>query len=64
MKDRETKQLRAVIIEKTDTETLQGFVKNRVTDTTMVYTDDHASYQGLKNHASVKEPVNGEIYKN
>lgn len=64
MKDRETKQVRAVVVENADKEPLQGFVKDRMTYKTVICTDDHASYQGFKNHASVKEYKNWEIYKN
>ena len=68
IKDRETKQVRAKVVEHTDKATLQGFVKANVKDGTKVYTDDARAYIGLENHESVKhsvsEYVNGQAHTN
>ena len=56
-KDRDTNQVTAKPIKRTDAGTLQGFVLGQVTPGAKVYTDDHGSYHGLKNHATVKHSV-------
>ena len=52
----------------TDRATLQGFVEDRIEDGAKVYTDEHASYRGLRNHEtvkhSVKEYVHGQAHTN
>ena len=57
-KDRDTKAVRAKVIEHTDSETLHGFVaEHAVTDAT-IYTDDAKAYNGLPyNHESVRHSV-------
>ena len=57
MKDRDTNQVTAMPIERTDAGTLQGFVLDQVEPGAKVYTDDHGGYHGLKNHATVKHSV-------
>lgn len=57
MKDRETNQVTAKPIERTDAPTLQGFVLGQVSKGATVYTDDHGGYHGLKNHEAVKHSV-------
>ena len=57
MKDRDTNQVTAMPIERTDASTLQGFVLGQVAPGAKVYTDDHGGYHGLKNHATVKHSV-------
>ena len=56
-KDRDTNQVTAMPIERTDAPTLQGFVLGQVAKDTKVYTDDHGGYHGLKNHQTVKHSV-------
>ena len=70
-KDRETGKIRAEVVEKTDAETLQGFVMDNVLFGTPLYTDDHKAYSGLEyvyDHETVKhsvgEYVNGQIHTN
>ena len=68
-RDRDTGQVNAQIVEKTDARNLQGFVIENVELGAMVYTDDHRSYIGLPyphvavNH-SVEEYVNGQAHTN
>lgn len=59
-KDRETGKVRAEVVEKTDAETLQGFVMDHVLFGTPLYTDDHKAYSGLEyvyDHGTVKHSV-------
>ena len=56
-KDRDTNQVTAMSIERTDAKTLQGFVLGQVTPEARVFTDDHGGYHGLKNHETVKHSV-------
>ena len=59
-KDRETNRVTAKVVEKTDTETLQGFVLDHVLFGTPLYTDDHKAYTGLEyiyDHETVKHSV-------
>ena len=57
MKDRDTNQVTATTIERTDAPTLQGFVLGQVAKGAHVYTDDHGGYRGLLNHQTVKHSV-------
>ena len=54
MKDRETNTVIAKPIEETDRFTLQGFVLEQIQPGAKVYTDEHAGYDRLPNHESVK----------
>lgn len=67
-KDRATNQVAAEVVEATDMETLQGFVNEHTDSESKVYTDDHASYDGLENHEAVKhsvgEYVRGQVHTN
>ena len=56
-KDRATNQVTARVVEGTDRETLQGFVKSHTRSGTKVYTDEAHAYDGLPNHESVKHSV-------
>ena len=47
VRDRETGQVSAEPVERTDRETLQGFVHSRTEPDTMVYTDEARAYIGL-----------------
>ena len=62
VKDRETNQVSVTVVTDTEGSTLRGFVAGRVSEDAMVYTDEHAGYRGLQNHASVKHGV-GEYVK-
>ena len=57
MKDRNTGKVSATPVERTNRETLQGFVTNRTAEDVMVYTDEHAAYRGLPNHETVRHSV-------
>ena len=57
MKHRESKQVTAKVVERTNAETLCGFVNARIADDTMVYTDDASAYNRLENHESVRHSV-------
>ena len=62
MKDRETNTVQAAVVERTNQETLQGFVNARKEDGAKVYSDEHGAYVGLENHEVVKHSV-GEYVK-
>ena len=68
MKDRETNQVNAEVVEFTDKATLQSFVLGRTEPGVKVYTDEAADYQGLLNHEAVKhsvrEYVHGQAHTN
>ena len=69
VKDRESNQVRAKVVERTDAETLQGFVTDNVKEDAEVYTDEATAYQGLPfRHRTVKhsvgEFVNGMAHTN
>ncbi len=68
-KDRKTNKVAAKTIERTDTETLHGFVADHAALNASVYTDDAASYQGLPfDHETVthslSEYVRGDVHTN
>ena len=62
MKDRDTNTVQATVVERTNQETLQGFVNTRKEDGAKVYTDEHGGYIGLENHEVVKHSA-GEYVK-
>ena len=62
MKDRDTNTVQAAVVERTNQETLQGFVNARKADGAKVYSDEHGGYIGLENHEVVKHSV-GEYVK-
>ena len=68
MKDRQTKQVQATVIEHTDRPTLSGFVNDRIVSGAKVYSDEHSGYDWIENHEivrhSVKEYVNGMAHTN
>ena len=69
MKDRETKQVQAEVVEATDAPTLHSFVRRYTTPETEVYTDEHRSYLGInRTHRVVKhsarEYVNEQVSTN
>ncbi|MCY4127861.1 MAG: IS1595 family transposase [Gammaproteobacteria bacterium] len=58
MKDRETKQVTAQVIENADKETLHDFVQDNTSEDTIVYTDEARAYLGMpRRHATVKHSV-------
>ena len=57
VKDRGTDRVSAAIVPGTDGETLRGFVQDRIKPSTLVYTDEHAGYRHLRNHAMVRHSV-------
>ncbi|MDE0001036.1 MAG: transposase, partial [Rhodospirillaceae bacterium] len=50
MKDRPSNEVRAQVVDKTDAETLQGFVADHAEAFTTVYTDEAKAYQSLPFH--------------
>ena len=69
MKDRESNEVRAQVVERTDAETLQDFVVDHAEAFATVYTDEAKAYQSLPyRHESVKhsagEYVNGQAHTN
>lgn len=63
MKNRETNQVQAEVIERTDKATLQGFVVENTTPDTTVYTDEARAYSGLpREHQAVGHGV-GEFVR-
>ena len=58
IKDRETKHVRARVVEATDKPTLQGFVVEHTAPGATVYTDEASAYEGLPfKHESVKHSI-------
>ena len=58
LKDRETNTVRAKVVECTDAETLQGFVRNNADKDAIVYTDDALAYNGVARwHEAVRHSV-------
>ena len=62
MKDRGTNQVQATVVDRTNQETLQGFVNAHKEAGAKVFTDEHGAYIGLENHEVVKHSV-GEYVK-
>ncbi len=56
VKDRKTNKVSAGVVERTDSETLQGFVKDRTVEGARVYTDEAHAYKGMKgrDHEAVR----------
>ena len=68
-KDRATNKVAARVVTSTDSETLQGFVKDHAAGDATIYTDDASAYDSLPfNHAAVKhslsEYVKGDVHTN
>ena len=58
VKDRATNEVRAQVVERTDAETLQGFVRDNADPEAIVYTDDASAYNGVARwHESVSHSV-------
>ena len=69
IKDRETNQVTAEVVEATDKPTLQGFVHGRTEPDATVYTDEARAYIGLRRpheavRHSVREYVRGMAHTN
>ena len=68
LKDRQTKEVRATVIENTKQETLHNFIAQHAAPKTKKYTDELLSYDGLENHEAVKhsvgEYVEGQAHTN
>ncbi len=57
-KDRETNQVVARVVDKTDAKTLQGFVIGHTADCATVYMDEASAYKGInRSHEAVKHSV-------
>ena len=67
-KGRTTNNVTARVVERTDKETLQGFVNQHTASSSKIYTDEVRAYDGLENRKavkhSVKEYVNGQTHTN
>ncbi len=58
IRDRETGQVVAKVVDKTDAKTLQGFVTGHTTECATVYTDDASAYKGInRTHEAVRHSV-------
>ena len=68
VKDRDTKHVRAKVVEDTTKATLQGFVGQHTEPETKKFTDENTAYTGLPNRESVahslSEWVNGQAHIN
>ncbi len=63
VKDRETNQVSADVVEKTDKVTLQGFVEDRTETSAIVYTDEARAYIGLRRHHEAVQHSVGEYVR-
>ena len=70
VKDRDSNEVRAEVVQRTDGATLQGFVREHTEPGATVYTDDAAAYRGMRefdheavNH-TVSEYVRGQAHTN
>ncbi len=63
-RDRETGEVTAQVLERTDSKTLKGFLHKNVANGAKVYTDDTRAYIGLENHENVRHSVNGQAHTN
>ena len=61
-KDRDSNQVAARVIERTDGATVTGFVEKHADPKATVYTDGASAYKGRKNHETVKHSV-GEFVR-
>ena len=70
IKDRATNKVRAKMVERTDSETLQGFIADSVKPGAALYTDDASAYRGCMDFEpesvkhSVAEYVRGMAHTN
>ena len=62
MKDRETNEVRAMVVKDTNRETLHPFIKDNVEEDAIVYTDDAAVYDTLPfDHEAVRHSVSEHV---
>ena len=68
LKDRQTNEVRATVVENTQRNTLHDFIAQHSTPQSKKYTDELLSYEGLENHEAVKhsvgEYVQGQAHTN
>ena len=69
MRDRDTNHVCAEVIDRTDSNTLVGFVEDRASSTASVYTDEVMAYKRIRHHHEsirhgVGEYVRGEVHTN
>ena len=62
MKDRQTKQVRAEVVEDTKQDTLHAFVADNAQEDATKYTDEACAYKGLTNHETCQHAI-GEWVK-
>ena len=63
IKDRDTNQITAKVVESTDASTLQRFVVDQTNAQAMVYTDEHAGYRGMgRRHEAVKHSAKKYVH--
>ena len=68
-KDRETKQVKAKVVNRVDAVTLHGFIHDTTASGAQLYTDEHPAYRGARMHHkavkhSVGEYVDGQAHTN
>ena len=63
VKDRETGQVSAAPVERTNKATLQEFVEDRTEDSAIVYTDEAAAYVGIRRHHETVQHSVGEYVR-
>lgn len=51
--DRDSRQVKAQVVERTNRETLQGFVEDNTTESAIIYTDDARAYEGTKREREI-----------
>ena len=59
VRERDTKRVRARVVQSTSKEALHGFINDRVETGTTVYTDEARAYSGLENHEAVNHSTGG-----
>lgn len=68
MKDRDTNQVHAQVVDKTDRPTLSSYVYDHTMMLAPVYTDEHSGYDWVQNRSvvrhSVGQYVNGQVHTN
>ncbi len=57
IKDRDTNQVAALVVDRLDKDTLQGFLDEHTMPGAKLYTDESPSYKGMANHEAVKHSV-------
>ena len=63
VKDRETKQVSAAVVDRTDAKTMHKFVSDRTEETATVYTDEATAYRGLPRHHEAVNHSAGEYVR-